>query len=331
MPGSFFVSVVLTVKNINAFGINPLRQILNLLNDFDGDYELILIDNASVDGTSRWLRGLLESGELENTIVFSLAREAEVDAALWVGVDSSLGDFVVTIPTTEDGISSLPQLLQKGREGTDVSIAVNKTSPQGTVAYQVSRLVVTKLLTSSVGSLSRCMVLSRRLVTYLQQHTQPQMTFRQLTQVPGLKSEVFTYESAPMYPARKTLKGRYASGVQYVTWRNPRFVRAASLLALLGAAVSVVYSLYVLGVFIFGGSVEPGWASLSLQFSGMFFLFSLALFIFGENLLLSISLAGGDPGAFVSEEFTSRRMGREKQMNIRDGKITRGNSDTDRG
>lgn len=325
------MSVVLTVKDISSFGINPLRQILDQLNDFDGDYELILVDNASVDGTSKWLKGLLESGDLENTIVFSLAREAETDAALWIGVDSSLGDFVVTIPTTEDGISSLPALLQKGRERKDVAIAVNKSRAQGTLAYQVSRLVVTKLLRSGVGSLSRCMVLSRRLVTYLQQHTQPQMTFRQLTQVPGLKSEVFTYESAPMYPARKTLKDRYASGVQYVTWRNPRFVRAASLLALLGAAVSVIYSLYVVGVFLFGGSVEPGWASLSLQFSGMFFLFSLALFIFGENLLLSISLAGGEPGAFVSEEFTSRRMGRERQINIRDGKVPRGSSDIDQG
>lgn len=300
-------------------GLEPLTSILAILQDFEGDFELIIVDNASTDGSAEWLGGAVQSGELDNTIVLRLAQEVDVDSALWVGVDAALGDFVVTIPASEDSHEVLADLLELGRKKLDVGIGINDYPIGGSVSYRLTRRAISRMLPSGKASLSRCFVLSRRIVSYLQQHSQPQTTFRQLTRVPGLRSEIVNYRARPIQPVEKTLSGRYASGMQYLLWRNPRFLRGASLLALFGAVISVIYALYVLGVFLFGSNVEPGWASLSLQFSGMFFLFSLALFILGENVLLSISIAGRDPAAFVSGEYVSLNMGRLTSINIREG------------
>lgn len=319
---SFFASVVITVRNMREQGLEPVKNILGILRDFDGDFELIIVDNGSFDGTAELLGQAANSGEIDNTIVLRLAQEVDVDSALWVGVDGALGDFVITIPASEDSHEVLGALLELGRNKLDVGIGINEYRIGGSLTYRVSRSVISRML-SGGASLSRCFVLSRRILSYLQQHSQPQTTFRQLTHVPGLNSEIVKYRARPIQPGEKTLSGRYASGMQYLLWRNPKFLRGASLLALLGAVTNVIYALFVLGVFLFDSNVEPGWASLSLQFSGMFFLFSLAVFILGENVLLSISIAGRDPAAFVSGEYTSRKMGRLKSINIREGEGAR--------
>ncbi len=316
LSGSF-VSVVLAGSNFVGDSPGPLEEIASLLDALVDDYELIVVDNASSDGTLSQIRKRLDSGALRNTVVFSLAQRTEIDAAMWIGVDSAIGDFVLTIPAGEEGVASLPLLLEQAEAGAEVAIAVNQAPVEATLSFRLAKRIAGGFLRRGASSLSRCMVISRRLVSFLQSHSQPQMTFRQLAQVPGLRPVYFHYRSEPISVEKKTLGDRYGSGIQYIFWRNPRFLRQASLLALLGAALNVIYALYVLGVFIFSDSVEAGWASLSLQFSGMFFLFSLVLFVLSENVLLSISIAGRDPVAFVSGEFTSRQMGSRDAINVR--------------
>ena len=317
MTSNLFVSVVVAGHNFLDRGIDFLDQIATLLSEYSANYEIVVVDNASTDGSIQAISQSLRSGPLENTILYSLAQRAEVDAALWIGVDTALGDVIVTLPAAEDNLEALPLLLERAQAGSDVAIAVNDFPTSGTWQFRFVRSFLGRFLNGGTASLSRCMVMSRRLVSFLQNHSQPQMTFRQLTQIPGLRPEYVNYRSAPISPHKKTLRERYASGVQYIMWRNPRFLRTASLLALGGAILNVLYAGYVFAVFLFGDSVEPGWASSSLQFSGMFFLFSLVLFILSENVLLSISIAGRDPVAFVSGEYTSRRMGRRDSINVR--------------
>lgn len=317
MTSNLFLSVVVAGHNFLDRGIDFLEAITTLLSENSADYELIVVDNASTDGSLGAIAESLESGLLKNTVVFSLAQRAEVDAALWIGVDTALGDVIVTLPAAEDNLEALPILLERAQAGADVAIAVNDFPTNGTWQFRLVRNFLGRFLNGGTASLSRCMVMSRRLVSFLQNHSQPQMTFRQLTQIPGLRPEYFSYRSAPVAPHKKMLRERYASGIQYIMWRNPRFLRAASLLALGGAVLNLLYAGYVFAVFLFGDGVEPGWASSSLQFSGMFFLFSLVLFILSENVLLSISIAGRDPVAFVSGEYTSRHMGRLDSINVR--------------
>lgn len=315
-----FFSIVVAGSNFVSELPGALEEITSYLDSLVQHYELIVVDNGSTDETLQQVRRKLASGELTNTLVISLAQKTEIDGALWIGVDSAVGDYVITIPAAEDGVAALPLLLERAIAGAEVVIAANEFPFEGSLPFRLARRMLGRFIIGGTASLSRCMSLSRRLVSYLQSHSQPQMTFRQLSQIPGLRPIYLRYTDNPISLEKKTLSERYGSGVQYILWRNPRILRGASLAALAGAGINLAYAVYVFIILIFNENVEPGWASSSLQFSGMFFLFSLVLFVLSENLLLSISIAGRDPVAFIAGEYTSRQMGRSDALNVKSSK-----------
>lgn len=100
-------------------------------------------------------------------------------------------------------------------------------------------------------------------------------------------------------------------------------MRLVTLLSLFGATANLLYSVYVLGVAFINPNVAPGWVSLSLQQSGMFFLISLVLLVLGEYILQMASLSNEGPLYHVSQEFTSARMTRREKLNIEVGATER--------
>ncbi|MFM0145471.1 hypothetical protein [Paraburkholderia sp. RL18-085-BIA-A] len=67
---------------------------------------------------------------------------------------------------------------------------------------------------------------------------------------------------------------------------------------------------------IFKQDVAPGWVSISLQQSGMFFLISLVLLVLAEYILNMASLSSEGPLYHVGQEFTSAKMTRREKLNI---------------
>ena len=95
-------------------------------------------------------------------------------------------------------------------------------------------------------------------------------------------------------------------------------MRLVTSLSLFGAAANLVYSVYVVAIGILKTDVAPGWVSMSLQQSGMFFLISLVLLVLGEYILHMASLSNEGPLYHVGQEFTSARMTRREKLNIED-------------
>lgn len=93
-------------------------------------------------------------------------------------------------------------------------------------------------------------------------------------------------------------------------------MRLVTSLSLFGAVANLVYSIYVVAIGFLKTDVVPGWISLSLQQSGMFFLISLVLLVLGEYILHMASLSNEGPLYHVGQEFTSARMTRREKLNI---------------
>jgi hypothetical protein len=93
-------------------------------------------------------------------------------------------------------------------------------------------------------------------------------------------------------------------------------MRLVTSLSLFGAVANLVYSIYVVAIAFLKTDVAPGWISLSLQQSGMFFLISLVLLVLGEYILHMTSLSNEGPLYHVGQEFTSARMTRREKLNI---------------
>jgi hypothetical protein len=88
-----------------------------------------------------------------------------------------------------------------------------------------------------------------------------------------------------------------------------------------GAISNLLYSAYVICVAVLKRDVAPGWVTLSLQQSGMFFLISLVLLVLGEYILQMASLSTEGPLYHVGQEFTSARMSRRERLNVEEAAI----------
>jgi hypothetical protein len=99
-------------------------------------------------------------------------------------------------------------------------------------------------------------------------------------------------------------------------------MRLVTTLSLFGAASNLVYSGYVVAVAALKTDVAPGWISLSLQQSGMFFLISLVLLVLGEYIVHMARLSNEGPLYHVGQEFTSARMTRREKLNIEEPRLT---------
>jgi hypothetical protein len=129
-----------------------------------------------------------------------------------------------------------------------------------------------------------------------------------------------TIDAEPSPPGRqRSLRRDLARAVRLVTTGSASLLRASSYLALFGGVASAAYALYVLAVFILFPQVEPGWTTLSLQLSGMLFLFSVQFMLLAENVIhLSTNSGVSHRRHLIIRELRSGKSRREMALNVVD-------------
>ncbi len=161
-------------------------------------------------------------------------------------------------------------------------------------------------------------VFSKRVVNFILQHPQPSITYRHLPATGGFSRANLNYSAIPRIKHTKRLGESIDRGIRVLVSTTRAPMRLVTSLSLFGAVANLVYSIYVVAVGFLKVDVAPGWISLSLQQSGMFFLISLVLLVLGEYILNMVSLQNEGPLYHVGQEFTSARMTRREKLNIED-------------
>ncbi|CAI8985947.1 Undecaprenyl-phosphate 4-deoxy-4-formamido-L-arabinose transferase [Pseudomonas chlororaphis] len=316
-----FLSVVYIVRNQSGQLESILRNAEAHLSSLVSDYELIIVDNASDDDSVGVLKNLTSQAGLPNLQVYALTKEVNTDTASWVGLENSLGDFVAVIdPLTED-IAFLPEMLEKALCGADVVFANNLQKNRQSYAYRTAYATFNSLYKSFNGihlakEAPQYRLLSKRVINFILQHPQPAVAYRHLPATAGFTRVNMEYSSKPLAEHTKKLGESIDRGMRLLVSTTQAPMRLVTSLSLFGAAANLVYSLYVVIVGLFKTDVAPGWVSMSLQHSGMFFLTSLVLLVLGEYILHMASLTNEGPTYHVAQEFTSARMTRREKLNI---------------
>lgn len=318
-----FLSVVYVVRNQGHQLETIIRNASEKLSPLVTDYELIIVDNASDDASINILKDLTGESGYPNVQVYALTKEVDGDTASWVGLESALGDFVAVVDPQLDDIGFLPEMLDKAVMGADVVFANNLQKPRQGFAYQAAFAVFNSLYKLLNGihlanEAPQYRVLSKRVVNFILQHPQPAVTYRHLPATGGFARSNMEYSAKPLSRSTKKLGESIDRGMRLLVSTTHTPMRLVTSLSLFGAAANLVYSVYVLAVGLFKADVAPGWVSLSLQQSGMFFLISLVLLVLGEYILQMASLGNEGPRYHVGQEFTSARMTRQEKLNIED-------------
>ena len=320
-----FLSVVLVVRDEEAGVESLVRSTAAPLASLVTDYEVIVIDNASDDGTVGTLQQLTGAAGLPNVQVFALTSEVDSDTAYAVGMENALGDFVAVIDPRVDDIGFLISMLDRAVSGADVVFALNDQSPRQSLAYRLCSRGFNALYARLNGvDLARqapsYRVLSRRVVNYILRHPDPSIAYRHLPATAGFSRANLGYSAAPSSKRMKRLSESIDKGMRLLVTTTRAPMRLVTSMSLVGAVANVIYSLYVIAVWIFKADVAPGWVTLSLQQSGMFFLLSLVLLVLGEYILLMSRLASEGPRFHIGREFTSMTITRHHRLNVEERK-----------
>jgi glycosyltransferase involved in cell wall biosynthesis len=320
---SVFLSVVVVVRDGADHLEETLTSVATTVAERVVDYELIVVANASDEPTIALLQHLTGEGGLPNLQVYVLTKEVDTDTASWVGIENALGDFVAVVDPATDSIAYLPEMLSRAVDGSDVVFARNRQKAAQGTAYTVAYALFNAFYKWFNGvhlqnDAPHYRMLSRRVVNFIQKHPQPAMTYRHLPATGGFSRVNLEYSAAPKIQQRKRIADSVDRGMRLMisTTRVP--MRIVTTLSLVGAISNLLYSIYVIAVFVFKDNVAPGWMTLSLQQSGMFFLSSLVFLVLGEYILQMARLSNEGPLYHIAREFTSARMTRRERLNIED-------------
>lgn len=229
-------------------------------------------------------------GGMVNAKVVKLASETDPDSAILEGLQRSIGDHVFVGSVRDAALEEIPAMLALAADGHEVVIAEPRI---GHMTYPHERLDYgTRLMT-------------RAAVHFVTHAGATQISAYHLLP----RHDLFT-PARIRYVAMKKPAESFVRGVRR-RWRallssQVMPLRLVSGLALFGALANIAYSLYVLGIYLVKNEVAPGWATLSLQSSGMYLLFSMALFVLTEYLIGMIRIAQVNQHVRVVQEIRSR-------------------------
>lgn len=316
-----FLSVVFVVRNQSNEIEKLLADAAGVIAPLVSDYELIIVDNASDDASVQLLHRLTEEGGQPNLQVYALTKEVDADTASWVGLENALGDFIAVIDPLTDDAGFLPTMLDRAVSGADVVFAHNSQKPTQSLAYRGAFVIFNGLYKWFNGihlakDAPQYRLLSKRVVNFILQHPQPAMTYRHLPATGGFARANLEYSAQPRASRTKRLGDSIDRGTRLLVSTTRAPMRLVTSLSLFGAVANLIYSIYVVAIGLLKADVAPGWISLSLQQSGMFFLISLVLLVLGEYILHMATLSNEGPLYHVGQEFTSAHIARRDKLNI---------------
>lgn len=317
-----FLSVVISLHDAAAQMVRILSQIQRSVSALATDYEIIVVDNASTDQSVETLKCLTKVDGLPNLQVFALTKRVDADTASCIGIENALGDFVVVFNPEEDDICFVSDMLERASDGADVVFAANMCKRRETLSYRLCYAAFNALHKLMIGvNLSdeapRFRLLSRKVVNFILRHPHPALAYRHLPVTGGFSRAKLSYHRPVEFSheKRNVLAG-VDRGIRLLVSTTRAPMRFVTGLSLFGAVTNVIYSGYIIAVWLLKSDVAPGWVTLSLQQSGMFFLISLVLLVLGEYIVQIVSLSNEGPLYHVAQEFTSALMTHRERLNV---------------
>jgi polyisoprenyl-phosphate glycosyltransferase len=246
-----------------------LERMTAVFIDRTEDWELLLVDDGSTDGSTDW--ALAQAQANPNVRVLKLSRNFGHQLAITAGLDRADGDAVVVMDADlQDPPEVIPSLIDKWREGTDVVYAIRRSRAGETWVkkflaasfYRVFRRLAKVNVPMDAGDFR---LVDRRVVNAVKEMRELHRFMRGLTCWVGYRQGAVEYDRA----------ARFAGETKYPVWKSARLAfdaitsfSASPLrwIAVLGLGVCLVAVLWVLYVMIqtvvHPGSMEPGWASI---------------------------------------------------------------------
>ena len=278
------ISIVVPVYN-EADGIDEFYGRAKAVAEsiIEMDYELIFVDDGSVDGSFRKLNAIAQRDN--RVVILKFARNFGHQIAITAGLDAALGDCVVVIDSDlQDPPEVIPRMVDKWRAGYDVVFGVRSQRDgesrmkllTANLFYRLLRKVTNIEIPVDVGDFR---LMSRRALEHLKGMRENDRFVRGLVSWIGFNQIGLEYDRAARfagetkYPYRKMLK----FALDGITSFSTAPLKLASLMGYMASTLAFIGLISMFPLKWLGYTIS-GWASMMV---GMFFLGGVQLVCLG--------------------------------------------------
>ncbi len=286
-----FVSVVAPVHDEAAALAGFAAEVTDLLERTYANYELLIVDDGSTDGTAEAAERILQARKCVRYM--RLARHYGHEKAVMAGLDTVIGDYAVVMSASMDPVAVIPEMIAQAAAGTGIVFGVRRAADQGRLPSRLGSSLFHWYCRRFLGfrmprRMTGLAVLSRQAINSLIRVRGKDHYLRMFSKYTGLASQEFEYAQEPRTGAKPGPTGGFRSklgtAVDIAVSNSSHPLRSVTYLGLAASAINLLYMLYVVGIYLFKADVQPGWTTSSLQSAIMFFFVFLILTVFAEYL-----------------------------------------------
>lgn len=273
-------------------------------------FEIVLVDDGSTDGTSTAVQPLLK--RIQRIRYMRLSRPFGRDVAMSAGIESAIGDFIVTLDPKTDPIDIIPRMIDLCRNNGGVVHGMAENPANRSLARNWMGSLFRNYCRKRLGvdikrGVSDLRVMSRQAVNALLQVREQNRYLRVLTLTLGYQHEFFPYtlQSRGGGPRLTPWHSEIATAIDLLAASTRHPLRMVTAAGMLGALLNLLYACYVVVIFLIKPNVAQGWTTLSLQLSGMFFFVCLILAVLSEYVGTILGEVRSRPLYFIAQEANS--------------------------
>ena len=320
----FFVSAVTLVKNRNKEIAGELKSLsAQMAQDFV-DYEILVIDLYSTDGTAAVIEKELKT--TPNIRLLRLTYAANEEIAWSAALENAIGDFILMMDLGTDPPEEIPGLIDRCRSGSDIVIGTVKKL-RVSLVYRLLAPFFRFLSRLATGftmpkNATRFRCLSRRAVNAILSTGKFYQRLDYWMFHLGFQISVYEYR-LKRFPPKKNLMNGAAKAKDLLIFSTVKPLRWASWVGLLSSMISFLFGGYAVLSKLLVKDVASGWTSTVLILSFFFFvLFSILSMLSEYFIRILDEINTSIPYNVISEQHSSVMLDKNR-LNVLAATFTR--------
>lgn len=302
------ISIIVSVYNEEEVLFEFYRETIKVLLLIDNPYEIIFVNDGSVDGS----RGILFkiAKDDENVKVVHFSRNFGHEAAMIAGIDNASGDYLVCMDADlQHPPTLLPEMLKKFESGYDIINMVRTVNKSAGIIKNITSSMFYKVINRLsdihlVSNASDFFGISKRVADVLRNNYREKTRFlRGYVQNVGFNTVNIEYEARKRYAgeSKYSIKKLFRFSMNTIMTFSNLPLKLGIYAGSMAAFLAIIMMIYTIVSFIRVGT-PSGYATTICLICFMFSVLFFIVGIIGEYLGLILSEIKDRPIYIVEEK-----------------------------
>ncbi len=237
------------------------RRLSAVCATIDGEYEILLVDDGSRDGTAEVIRQLAAADPHVRGV--SLSRNFGHQAALSAGIDHATGDAVIVMDADlQHPPELIPRFIEKWREGADIVYAYRE-GRRPRLGYRIINALMQVHVPAEAADFR---LMDRRVVDAFRQMPERSRFIRGMMSWLGFRQTGIGYQDQSRFAGERsyTIRQTLRMALNAILSFSHVPLRIASLLGLVTLLLGLAYAVFILHAWWTGKGIERGWTGIMM-------------------------------------------------------------------